>query len=341
MQQQRLHVDFVLQKEHLKPHDLVHETMYMPSHSEFVIEVMSRLGFKPNLSLGIDDFAQASFLYNQSAAEVLVVCGVDQHLKEAFSAGWQQVHKRYAKKVLLVSEPIFSPLAYYVDEGHNAAHFHEQFIHHFAPDIVMYLSAYDVLEARKRYPQQVSLLYSLADPDLCLAPVLPWAEKANALLWLGKTQAWEFSRRVQQLPTAQSRAQQQAFFESQTHLPFRAFKQQFTFRECYQVANQYRFQLQPLSGFAFHSARAVQAAIVQSIPILLLHREDLPLLAIEAPFAKPGQNCLVGLEGEYDRLFAQMQDQSLLHRIVQRLPELLQAGTIQSCLRDLGLALLS
>ena len=107
MQQQRLHVDFVLQKEHLKPHDLVHETMYMPSHSEFVIEVMSRLGFKPNLSLGIDDFAQASFLYNQSAAEVLVVCGVDQHLKEAFSAGWQQVHKRYAKKVLLVSEPIF------------------------------------------------------------------------------------------------------------------------------------------------------------------------------------------------------------------------------------------
>ena len=83
--------------------------------------------------------------------------------------------------------------------------------------------------------------------------------------------------------------------QAQTHLPFRAFKQQFTFRECYQVVNQYRFQLQPLSGFAFHSARAVQAAIVQSIPILLLHREDLPLLAIEAPFAKPGQNCLVGL----------------------------------------------
>lgn len=341
MQQQRLQIDFVLQKQHLVPsHHEVHETLYMPSHTEFVIEVLCRLGFKAGLSLGIDDFAQAGFLYNQSPSEVLVVCGVDQHLRTKFEAGWQQVTKHYQRKVLLVSEPIFSPLAYALNATENAACSHERFLHAFQPDIVMYLSAYDVQVARQRYPQQLSLLYSLADADLFQGPVTPWEQKAQALLWLGKRDAWDYSLRRQQHPEAWTRTQQMTYFAQQQHIPFRGFLQQFTFRECYQVADQYRFQLQPLSGFAFHSARAVQAALVGSIPILLLRPEDQELLAVEAPFAHHGRNCLIALEGHYDALLQSLRDTEQMAAIAQQGQELLQAGTIQSCLHQLGLALL-
>lgn len=341
MQQQRLQVDFILQKQHLQPHGEIHPTMYMPSHTEFVIEVMSRMGFKPGLSLGIDDFSQAGFLLNQSDSEILIVCGADQHLRAEFIQGWQQVHRPYLKKVLLVSEPIYSPLAFYLNAEHNAAYFHRRFLEQFQPDIVLYLSHYDVAIAQQRYPHMLALPYSLADEDLFHEPVLPWQDKAQALLWLGKPIAWEFS--LVQSPKNRrrmTREEQLTFFYEQNKLPLRIFGDQFTFRECYQIANQYRFQIQPLSGFAFHSARTVQAAIVGSIPILLLHPEDLELLQIEAPFVKPGHNCLIASEGEYEMLLDQLLDTSAMAKIAARGPELLQAGTIQSCLRQLGHELL-
>jgi hypothetical protein len=342
MQHQRLQVDFILQKQHLQPHAKIHQTMYMPSHTEFVIEVMSRLGFKPGLSLGLDDFAQASFLLNQSDSEVLIVCGADQHFREAFHQGWQRVRKPYLKKVLLVSEPIYSPLAFQIDAQHSAADSHEQFLAYFQPDVVLYLSQYDVATAQSRHPHIVALPYSLADEDLFHEAVIPWEHKAQALLWLGKHVAWEFSRRqFLEKQTQMTREEQLQFFAEQHKIPFRAFIEDFTFRECYLVANQYRFQLQPLSGFAFHSARAVQAAIVNSIPVLLLRPDDLEILSIEAPFVRPGQNCLVALEGEYDLLLDQIADTSAMADIAARGGELLQAGTIQSCLRRLGHGLLN
>lgn len=342
MQQRRLQIDFILQKQHLQPHAKVHQTMYMPSHTEFVIEVMSRLGFKPGLSLGLDDFAQASFLLNRSDAEVLIVCGADQHLRGEFMEGWQQVQKAYDKKVLLVSEPIYSPLAFHLHAEYSAAYFHEQFLAAFAPDIVLYLSHYDIAVARERHPHIVSLHYSLADDDLIHEPIIPWEQKAQALLWLGKPVAWEFSGR-QSLTKRErmSREAQLLFFSEQDKIALRAFSEQFTFRECYQVANQYRFQVQPLSGFAFHSARAVQAAIVGCVPVLLLHADDLALLSVEAPFVKPGHNCLVALEGEYDMMLDQLSDSRAMAKIAARGAELLQAGTIQSCLRQLGQGLLN
>lgn len=342
MQQPRLQIDFILQKQHLQPHATVHQTMYMPSHTEFVIEVMSRLGFQPGLSMGLDDFAQASFLLNQSDSEVLIVCGADQHLRREFMEGWQRVHKPYDKKVLLVSEPIYSPLAFQINAQHNAADSHEQFLAYFQPDVVLYLSQYDVVTAQSRHPHIVALPYSLADEDLFHEAVIPWEHKAQALLWLGKHVAWEFSRkRFLEKQTQMSREDQLHFFAEQDKIPFRAFIENFTFRECYQVANQYRFQLQPLSGFAFHSARAVQAAIVGCVPVLLLHADDLALLSIEAPFVKPGHNCVVALEGEYDMMLDQLSDSQAMAKIAARGAELLQAGTIQSCLRQLGQGLLN
>lgn len=342
MQQQRLQVDFVLQKQHLQPHHKIHPTMYMPSHTEFVIESLSRMGFKPGLSLGIDDFAQASFLFNQSDSEILVVCGADQHLRAEFLQGWERVHKSYLKKVLLVSEPIYSPLAYHLSAEHSATAFHEQFLDRFQPDVVLYLSRYDLLMAQQRHPHITALPYSLADEDLFHEPVTPWQDKEQALLWLGKPVAWELSG--VQSPAEHNRLtreEQLTYFMDQDVLPLRAFAQQLTFRECYQVANRYRFQIQPLSGFAFHSARAVQAALLGSIPILLLHPEDLELLAIEAPFVRSGHNCLVALEGEYEALWEQLLDTAAMAKIAAKGRELLQAGTIQSCLRRLGHGLLS
>ena len=247
------------------------------------------------------------------------------------------------QKILIVSEPIYSPLAFHLRADYSAAYFHAQFLEYFQPDIVLYLSHYDIAIARSRYPHIVSLPYSLADEDLIHEPIIPWEQKAHALLWLGKPIAWEFSgsRSLQKQVPRMTRQEQLLFFSEQNKVVLKGFSDQFTFRECYQVANQYRFQIQPLSGFAFHSARAVQAAIVGSIPILLLHPDDLELLATEAPFAKPGHDCLVALEGEYDVLLDQLDDWPALARVAERGVELLQAGTIQSCLRRLGQGLLN
>ncbi|MEZ0372429.1 MAG: hypothetical protein ACAI44_25285, partial [Candidatus Sericytochromatia bacterium] len=98
--------------------------------------------------------------------------------------------------------------------------------------------------------------------------------------------------------------------------------------QCYGVANQFRFQLQPRSGYAFHSARTIQSALVGSIPVILLHRDEVPILAEEAPFARPDHNLLLGLEGEFDILLDKLRDQDLCLQIHHHLSELLAGGTI-------------
>ncbi len=327
--------DIVQQKQNLGNHHQVHPAMYMPSHAEFLIESLSRLGFKPGLSFGLDDFAVHSSILNQSQAEVLIVCGADQHYREEFAIAWKGVQRLYSVKVLVVSEPIFSDLAYWQSSQQNALLQHQQFLEMFQPDIVLYLSRYDCLQAQQAYPETLSLLYSLADPEFLSQPRLPWEQKQQAALWLGKPVAWMINRS----PAQWSRQQQVDFFVQQQDLPFRAYSHQLTFRECYLMANQYAFQIQPRSGYTFHTARTVQSAIVGAIPVLLLHPQEQELLAIEAPFVRPDHNCLVGWESDYQSVIKKMLDPDLTAEIQSHLSELLQAGTIGSGVYDLGCAL--
>ncbi|PKL76578.1 MAG: hypothetical protein CVV27_09555 [Candidatus Melainabacteria bacterium HGW-Melainabacteria-1] len=321
-----LQFDIVLQKQNLGAHQDVHPAMYMPSHGEFLVEALARAGLKPGLIFGLDDFAHGADLLNQSTAELLIVCGADQHLSEAFESGWKQLRRRYQRTVLIVSEPIYSPLAYYLDAGRNAVVQHERFLERVQPDLVLYLSQIDVIAARARHGSGFACeLYSLADPELLREPVLDWPAKDPVLLYLGKPQAWLWARRP---PGAMTREQQLDFFRRQTRQPFAWSERSFSFRECYGVVNQFRFQLQPRSGYAFHTARVVQSAIAGCIPVILLHRDEVPLLQAEAPFARPGYNLIVGLEGDFDSLLDQMQDEAHCRKIQSQLGELLAAGTI-------------
>lgn len=337
--------DAVLQKENLRPHDQVHPAMYMPSHGEWLLEGLSRLGFKMGLVFGLDDFVLNGQTLNRSSSEIFIVCGADQHHTPEFLQTWKEVQRQYACRVLIVSEPIYSPLAFYRNSDDNAAVAHERFLATFKPDVILYLSRYDCLEARKRLPSGLKiLLYSLADPELLPEPPIPWRDKEAQLLWLGKPQAWKLSWQQAQTGFRWGRRQQLDFFTQQNRYPFVGFSRQFTFRECYQVSNRFRFQLQPRSGYAFHSARTVQAAICGAIPVVLLPAEQVDLLQIEAPFAKPGQNLLLALDPEdeaqapraYAELLEQLHDEALCSTIAAHLPELLQAGSIQSGLRELG-----
>ncbi|HEY9844096.1 MAG: hypothetical protein ACAI44_14295 [Candidatus Sericytochromatia bacterium] len=321
-----LQFDIVLQKQNLGAHQQVHPAMYMPSHGEFLVELLARHGLKPGLSFGLDDFAPCAGVLNQSEAEILIVCGADQHFSQAFYQGWQQVQRAYAYRVLILSEPVFSPLAFYLDPQHNAEANHIRFLEAFAPDCVLYLSRYDLLASERRFgPAFARGLYSLADPLLLQEPVRAWEAKEHTLLYLGKPDAWVHSRAQ---ASAMTRQQQFDFFVGQTRMPFAWSFRQFSFRQCYGVANQFRFQLQPRSGYAFHSARTIQSALVGSIPVLLLHHDELPILAEEAPFARPDHNLLVGLEGEFDILLDKLRDQDLCRQIHRHLPELLEGGTI-------------
>ncbi len=318
--------DIILQKQNLGPHAQVHPAMHMPSHGEYLVELLVRGGLKSGLMFGLDDFAYSSPLLNQSAAEILIVCGADQHFRAEFARGWQQLKRAYALKVLIVSEPIYSPLAFYLNPQVNAEVHHQQMLEIFEPDIVLYLSRFDVLEAQKRHPQITPILYSLADPGLITETVLPWQKKEKTLLYLGKSDAWVYARSA---ADAMPRIQQLDYFVKQKRVLFAWSQNQFSFRQCYSVVNQFCFQLQLRSGYAFHTARTVQSALLGSIPVIVLHRDEWPILQIEAPFAKPDRNLLLGFEDALDELIEKLHDDQLTSQIQTRLSELLSAGTIR------------
>lgn len=326
-------IDFVLQKENLSSHRTVHQAMYMPSHGEFLVDFLAQQGYQTGLIFGLDDFALNGHTLNHSSSEILVICGADQHYTKEFLKTWKRIKKNYACRILIVSEPIYSPLAYYVSPERNAQRSHEQFLMAVEPDVVLYLSNYDCLEARKRLPSSLRVLqYSLADAYFLGQAIVPWKDKDPQLLWLGKPDAWQYSRAHQQ---SWSRKQQLDFLTQQRIYPFVGFSRQFTFRECYQVANRFRFQVQPRSGYAFHTARTVQAALCGSIPIILLHEDYQFILQIEAPFARPGKNILLGLDGQYHLLLEQLQDENYCEKIAAAVPELMQAGSIRTGLHAL------
>lgn len=331
-----LQFDIVLQKQNLSPHAEVHPAMYMPSHGEFLVERLAAEGLKPGLIFGMDDFARNGRILDESSAEVLILCGLDQHFSAGFDQIWPTLQKRYTQRVLIVSEPIFSPLAFYVSPHQNARVNHLRFLEAFDPDIVLYLSAYDVQACAKMGTRPLPLLYSLADPALASEKPLPWEAKQGLALWLGKPQAWYHNRAPQ---GAWERQQQLQWWLSQTRQPFAWSDRAYSFRECYAVTNRFAFQLQPRSGYAFHSARTVQSALMNTVPVLLMPPEVQELLAIEAPFARPDHNLLVGIDGAYDALIDKLQDRAHMAEIASRLPELLAAGTISQGVRRLVQAL--
>lgn len=339
-----LQFDIILQKQNLKrPHRDTHLAMYMPSHGEFLVEKLAQYGLKPGLIFGLDDFCWRSELLNHSDAEILIVCGADQHFHVEFLEAWKKVQKEYAYRCLITSEPIYSPAAFWVDEYHNAIRQHERFVETFMPHSVLFNSLLDIHYSQQKYRQSFErYLYSLADPELFRGQVLPWEQKKQGLLYLGKAEAWGYSRLIDE---AWSRLQQLDYFVQQQRIYFEGHQSSFSFRQCYDITNLFRFQLQPRSGYFFHTARTVQSAIVGTIPVILLHREYVPWLLQEAPWARPDQNLLIGLDGEYEELIDKLCDQELGMKIQGRLHELLQAGTIsqalavlvQSIFRQLGI----
>jgi hypothetical protein len=329
-----LQFDIVLQKQNLKrPHRDVHMAMYMPSHGEFLLEKLAQHGLKPGLIFGLDDFCLRPELLNHSDAEILIVCGADQHFDLDFLRAWQKVKKTYLYKTLLTSEPIYSPAAFYVDEYNNAARKHERFVETFVPHSVFFNSLLDFQPSENKYRASFErYLYSLADPELFRGTRLSWAEKKQGLLYLGKAEAWGYSRLE---PHAWQRLQQLEYFLAQDRLYFEGHQQSYTFRQCYAAANCFRFQLQPRSGYFFHTARTVQSAIVGTVPVVLLPRDTLPLFQAEAPWARPNHNLLVGFDGEYDLLLEQLADLDLGEYIQANLAELLAAGTISTAVQAL------
>lgn len=308
--------------------------MHMPSHGTFLLETLVQHELKSGLVFGLDDFALNAACLNQSQAEVLIVCGADQHKSNEFMAGWRQVERDYAYRVLIVSEPIYSPLAFYLNPDYNAQTKHAAFIEVFQPHCVLYLSQYDMTLSAQQFGSAFErVLYSLADPALFRQTRIPWHEKRPALLYLGKLAAWEYSRSGQS--ERKSREQQVRFFQEQTRLPFAWSQNQFSFRQCYEVANEFCFQLQPRSGYAFHTARTVQSAIVGTIPVILLHPEEYPLLQAEAPFAKADHNLIVASENELELLIEKLLDVDFCQKIAGNVHQLLQAGTIQSGVQTL------
>ncbi|PIQ24454.1 hypothetical protein COW36_24700 [bacterium (Candidatus Blackallbacteria) CG17_big_fil_post_rev_8_21_14_2_50_48_46] len=329
-----LQFDIVLQKQNLKhPHQETHQAMYMPSHGEFLVEKLAQHGLKPGLISGLDDFCLCPELFNRSDADILIVCGADQHFQAEFLQAWKKIKKTYAYRSLITSEPIYSPAAFYVDEYKNAARQHEQFIETFVPHSVFYNSLLDFQPSEQKYRQSFErYLYSLADPELFRGVALPWSEKKQGLLYLGKAEAWVYSRLNAE---AWQRSQQIDYFLAQQKLHFEGHQTSFTFRQCYHAANIFRFQLQPRSGYFFHTARTVQSAIVGTIPVVLLHRDYLSLFQQEAPWARPDQNLILGFDGEYELLLEKLADAEFTEQVRKNLPELLAAGTVSGAIRKL------
>ena len=97
MQDRRVQIDFILQKQNLTHHHENHPTMYMPSHTEFMVEIMCRMGFLPGVTLGLDEFVLDGERLNASSSEVLIVCGADQHLTTGFIDSFKNTSRFHAR----------------------------------------------------------------------------------------------------------------------------------------------------------------------------------------------------------------------------------------------------
>ena len=86
---------------------------------------------------------------------------------------------------------------------------------------------------------------------------------------LGKGESWNYNRIRE---GSMRRYDQILWFLNQNSYPFHVYDSPLSFRQCYELVNRIRFQLQPCSGYFFHSARTVQSAICGTIPVVLLHK---------------------------------------------------------------------
>lgn len=323
--------DIVLQKFNLCRSDF---TMNMPEYGEFLVEKLCHYGLNSGLIFGIDDFLLNSSSVTQSLSEVLIVCGVDQHCHKEFLYSWQKLRNTYQCRVLIFSEPIYSPLAHYRDKNTSAVMLHEIFLQTFLPHIVAYPSLIDVQTVQEKYGDTFHVLhYSGADPAHFHGPQIPWEQKEQAMVFMGKFSAWAHN---QGQAEAWTRKEQLNYFLNQSRIPFECHGGDHTYRSCYDFVSQFRFQLQPKSGYYFHTTRPIQSALVGTIPVILIHEDDLPYLLKEAPQVKPDHNVLIGFDGQYEQLLNKMEDMQLCSQIAQNLPALYQGRTTSEVIEQLG-----
>ena len=314
-----------------------HQNRSIPIFNELLVARLCQQGLMSGILLSIDGFVERPELLDRSVSDVFVACTVDHWYTDAFLDSWAKVRKRYACKVLITLEPIFTPLSMHFSEESNARERHERFLRAFDPDIILYNSSVDC-EAYRRLGlgRAIPLSFIQADPmELACAP-LSWDQKHPAILFAGQPSAWEEAKPEYQ---GWSRAHQVSVVAQQAPLPLYAIHEQFTHRACYDLANLFRFQLCPRSGYAFHPPRVIQSALVGSIPVILLNRDLEEQLHLECPLLREDHNCLVGYDGEYEELFRKLKDEDLCRSIASHLPELLGMGTFEDSMRAAAAAI--
>lgn len=310
-----------------------HQNRNIPIFNDLLIARLCQMGLNTGRLLSIDGFVERPEVLEGSLSDVFIACTVDQWYSEAFLHQWVKLKKRYACKVLITLEPIFTPLSMYDSPARNARERHQDFLRAFDPDIILYNSLLDCEAYRALgLGHATPLHYIQADPMELSCPALPWEEKHPALLFTGNPVVWENSR-----PEFQgwTRTEQLNHLASHAPLPVYSIHEQFTHRACYDLANLFRFQLSPRSGYTFHPPRVIQSALVGSIPVILIPRNLQEHLFKECPLLREDKNCLVGYDGEYEALFRKLKNDDLCREIALNVGELLGMGTFQDSIRTL------
>jgi FkbM family methyltransferase len=305
--------------------NLLHKTEKFYEHpswngspiTDFLLSRLCREGLTPGLIFGLDDFWLATNTINQSPSDVLILTSYDQHFSDLFYSLWPKITKEYICKVFISVEPVYSVLAGF-DAGQNSAiQKHEKFINIFQPDIVVYGSKIDVRLAKERFGGRViPLLYHGCDRLMFEGSPTKFEDKLDEILFVGKPDAWV------ERENCWSRSKQLAYFRSQKVVPFREINGGLSYLDSFNVVNNCRFHLQARCGSFFHAMRSLQAAIVGTIPIILIEKNELEFLQEECPELKDGHNALVGINGEFGNLLERTRDYHLVSNIAGNLNEL-------------------
>lgn len=295
-----------------------HQTWNIPVLNDFLLHRLCSEGLGYGLIFGIDDFLANGKILEQSRSDVLIACAVDQWYTDEFLASWSKLQTGHAVRVLVNMEPVYGPLAHHHGDRNTAIGRHEAFLKGFDPDIICYSSLIDCEAYKARGGRARTIFFAQADLGVFGKQVLPWREKKDALLFAGKPMVWKDDKG--QYP-GWDRGRQLDWFANHGHPPLVAFHEAFTHRACYDIANLFRYQLCPRSGFFFHTARALQAMALQSIPVILLPKDYLPAFKQEAPWIQPDRHCLLGFDGDYEALGEKLRDESLGRFISSNLHE--------------------
>lgn len=241
----------------------------------------------------INDWQRAINKFNDSASDILMTWGVDQHTINEFFTHLPKLNRaKYKQVVHYTTEPALTRFGFWMPDRNSVSQ-HNRYIESVKPTLICYSCREDYYLSQ--FPNK---LWVCNNQYVQHIEVTPWDQKQDNVAFSGKYRGWEDYQwpsykglgRSQQLGLVK-----QALGDRFVHYPPNTFKM----NESLAYHNKHRYILSPRSGHVWHPRLSI-AARIQSIPIIILPNECQEMKWF--PELKHGHNCFLVKDSEIGKI---------------------------------------